>query len=246
MGGDARGEARGIVGWVDVLENRSEPDHVEVLLAGSGRVDEARSRLDHLEWRGRTLPRSWIDAVLPRARALVRAADGDVVGGPRQFSTRRPRPSGRFPFEAARQLLVRGQLERRANRKLAARASLTSALTDLRRARIAAVGAARARGEIARIGLRHRRAGKSSPKANAGSPSSRPRERPTERSRTAAFVSPKTSRRASPASIGSSGSARGPSSVPGSRHIRRRRVEGCRDRNVGNRRMSRRPPMLQP
>jgi DNA-binding CsgD family transcriptional regulator len=60
-----------------------------------------------------------------------------------------------LPFEAARLLLVRGQLERRANRKLAARESLTAALGAFD-----ALGsppwAQRARDEIGRLGLRHR------------------------------------------------------------------------------------------
>ena len=65
-------------------------------------------------------------------------------------------PSGGMsPFDAARLLLVRGQLERRANRRLAARASLTEALAALRGTRVAAVGGAGARRD--RVdGLRHR------------------------------------------------------------------------------------------
>ena len=70
----------------------------------------------------------------------------DVVG-PRQGSVS-------LPFDDARLLLVKGQLERRANRKLAARASLTEALATFE-----PLGsppwAQRARDEIARIGLRH-------------------------------------------------------------------------------------------
>ena len=72
-----RAEAR-VVGWFDFLDDRSEPDHVEALLA-LGKLDEARRVLEHLEWRGRTLPRSWIDAGLPRARALVLAAEGKLA-----------------------------------------------------------------------------------------------------------------------------------------------------------------------
>ena len=64
--------------WIDFLDDRSEPDHVEALLA-LGNLDEARRVLEHLEWRGRTLPRTWIDAGLPRARALVLAADGKLA-----------------------------------------------------------------------------------------------------------------------------------------------------------------------
>ena len=60
-----------------------------------------------------------------------------------------------MPFEHARLLLVRGQIERRANRKLAARDSLREALAAFER-----LGSPpweqRARDEIARLGLRHR------------------------------------------------------------------------------------------
>jgi DNA-binding CsgD family transcriptional regulator len=146
-----RAESR-VVGWVDFLDDRSEPDHVEALVA-LGKLDEARQVLEHLEWRGRTLPRPWIVAGLPRARALIQAADGDLPGALAIIEDAPPIPS--LPFEAARLLLVRGQLERRANRKLAARASLTNALRIFE-----ALGSPpwsrRAQDEIARLGLRHR------------------------------------------------------------------------------------------
>ena len=45
-----------LIGWKDFLDDRSEPDHVEVLLL-LGEVERARRVLEHLEWRGRTLPR---------------------------------------------------------------------------------------------------------------------------------------------------------------------------------------------
>jgi DNA-binding NarL/FixJ family response regulator len=146
-----RAEAR-VVGWVDFLDDRSEPDHVEALVA-LGRLDEARRELEHLEWRDRTLPRSWIDAGLPRARALILAAEGRLTEALEVVAAA---PAIRsLPFEAARLLLVRGQLERRANRKLAARESLIAALEAF-----GALGAPswaqRTRGEIARLGLRHR------------------------------------------------------------------------------------------
>ena len=146
-----RGEARQMR-WIDNLEDRSEPDHIESLIV-LGRLDEARRLLEHLEWRGRTLPRPWIDAGLPRARALVLAADGrstdalDVLGAAPRIRS--------LPFDDARLLLVKGQLERRANRKLAAKDSLTEAL-GIFEALGSPPWAQRARDEIARIGLRHR------------------------------------------------------------------------------------------
>ena len=146
-----RAEARA-VGWIDFLDDRSEPDHIEALLA-LGRLDEARRVLDALEWRGRTLPRSWIDAGLPRARALVLAAEGKLAEA---LGIVDAAPAIRaLPFESARLLLVKGQLERRANRKLAARDSLTEALGIFEELG-SPPWAQRARDEIARLGLRHR------------------------------------------------------------------------------------------
>jgi ATP/maltotriose-dependent transcriptional regulator MalT len=149
--GRMRDEARA-VGWVDNLEDRSEPDHVEALIA-LGELDEAGTVLEHLEWRGRTLPRRWIEVGLPRARGLMLAAEGRLADAIAVVEAAPATPS--LPFDEARLLLVRGQLERRANRKLAARASLEEALRIFD-----ALGsppwAERARDEIARLGLRHR------------------------------------------------------------------------------------------
>ena len=138
--------------WRDNLEDRSEPDHIETLLA-LGRPDDARRILDHLRWRGRTLPRPWIDATLPRAEALVLAADGDLDAALAVLDGAPEVPH--LPFERGRLLLVRGQIERRANRKLAARASLSAALSTFERLG-SPPWAQRARTELARLGLRHR------------------------------------------------------------------------------------------
>jgi DNA-binding CsgD family transcriptional regulator len=139
------------IGWLDFLEDRSEPDHIEALLALGDRR-RAREVLDHLEWRGRTLPRPWIEATLPRARALVAASDGDIETALRMLAEAVPAET--VPFERARHLLVKAQLERRANRKLAARRSLEDALAIFE-----ALGSPpwidRTRAEIGRLGLRH-------------------------------------------------------------------------------------------
>jgi DNA-binding CsgD family transcriptional regulator len=149
-----RAETR-VVGWIDFLDDRSEPDHVEALTA-LGKLDEARRVLEHLEWRGRGLPRTWIDAGLPRARALVLAAEGNL---PEALAIVDSAPSPRgLPLEHARLLLVRGQIERRANRKLAARDSLTEALAIFEKLG-SPPWAQRARDEITRLGLRHRAPG---------------------------------------------------------------------------------------
>jgi DNA-binding CsgD family transcriptional regulator len=143
-----------LVGWRDLLDDRSEPDHVEALVA-LGDVERARRVLEHLEWRGRTLPRLWIDASLPRARALILVAEGDLEGA--RVELEAASAVGALPFERARLLFVNGQIERRANRKLAAKESLAEALSIFER-----LGSPpwveRARAEIGRPGLRHRSA----------------------------------------------------------------------------------------
>ena len=149
-----RAEARD-VGWIDFLDDRSEPDHVEALVA-LGKRDQARLVLEHLDWRGRSLPRTWIEGGLPRAQALVLAAEGKPAEA---LAIVESAPTTRaLPFEYARLLLVKGQIERRANRKLAARASLTEALAVFE-----TLGsppwAQRAQDEISRLGLRHRAPG---------------------------------------------------------------------------------------
>jgi ATP/maltotriose-dependent transcriptional regulator MalT len=141
-----------LVGWRDFLEDRSEPDHIEALLA-LGRLDRACELLEHLEWRGRTLPRPWIDATLPRARALILAAQGDVAAALAGLEAAPAVPT--LPFERARLLLVKGQLERRANRKLAAKESLTESLAVFEQLG-SPPWAERAQSEIHRLGLRHR------------------------------------------------------------------------------------------
>ena len=149
-----RADARD-VGWIDFLDDRSEPDHVEALIA-LGKRSEARRVLEHLEWRGRSLPRAWIDAGLPRARALVLAAEGKPAEA---LAIVESAPSTRaLPFEHARLFLVKGQIERRANRKLAAKASLTEALAVFENLG-SPPWAQRARDEISRLGLRHRAPG---------------------------------------------------------------------------------------
>ena len=140
------------VGWLDFVEDRSEPDHIEALLA-LGQPERARQLLTHLEWRGRTIPRLWIDATLPRASALVASVEGKLAAAIAAIDAT-PQVDA-LPFERARLLMVKGQLERRANRKLAARRSLEAALAIFEQ-----LGSPpwidRARDQIDRLGLRHR------------------------------------------------------------------------------------------
>ena len=141
-----------LVGWKDFLEDRSEPDHIEALLV-LGQLERARRLLEHLEWRGQTLPRPWIDATLPRARALILAGEGNVAAALAQLEAAPEVPT--LPFERARLLLVKGRLERRLNQKLVAKESLTEALGIFEQLGSPS-WAERARSDIRRLGLRHR------------------------------------------------------------------------------------------
>ena len=74
------------LGTLDMVPDRSEPFHVESLLA-LGEPERARAVLERLEERGRTYPRLWITATLPRTRALLLADEGEV--GPHSPSSTR-------------------------------------------------------------------------------------------------------------------------------------------------------------
>ena len=140
------------VGGKDILFDRSEPFHVEILLARAQRV-RAGEALERLEERGRTLPRPWITAALPRTRALLLAADGDLAAALEEVEALDATVASRLPFELACTRLVEGRLERRAKRKRAAADALGEAL-GLFESLGAAPFAARARAELARVGLR--------------------------------------------------------------------------------------------
>jgi DNA-binding CsgD family transcriptional regulator len=140
------------VGAVDPIGARAEPDHVEALVA-LGQLERARGVLDRLEWRGRTLPRPWISAVLPRVRALVRAAQGDTAGALDELAEPDAEAAARVPFEHGRTMLLKGQLQRRLKQKRAAADTLAATLEIFERIG-APIWAAQAQAELDRIGLR--------------------------------------------------------------------------------------------
>jgi DNA-binding CsgD family transcriptional regulator len=146
-------ELAGSVGASDLLFDRSEAFHVELLLA-LGEVDRARLTLQRLERRERTLPRPWITAALPRVRALLAAADGDLEGALDELvDIEAGGAATLLPFEYGCGLLVRGRIERRARKKRAAAESLTRA-AELFEQLGSPPFAARARHELERVGLR--------------------------------------------------------------------------------------------
>ena len=108
------------LGIKEALLERTEPFRIESLVA-LGQLDQARVVLEHLEERGRTIPRLWIDVTLPRARAHILAAEGDPVGALAALDDIDVVPAARLPFELAQTSLLRGRLHRRLKqRRLAA------------------------------------------------------------------------------------------------------------------------------
>jgi DNA-binding CsgD family transcriptional regulator len=126
------------------------PDAIEALVA-VGRLEEAEALLDRLERQGRTLDRPWAIATAGRCRGLLTAARGDLSAARSALAQalveHRRLPQ---PFELARTLLVKGEVERRAKQKRAARSTLEQALE-----RFLALGAPlwaqRARDDLARV-----------------------------------------------------------------------------------------------
>lgn len=140
---------------VDVKElapDRSEPYHIESLLA-LGEQERARATLARLEERGRSYPRLWITTTLPRARALVQAADGDVEGALEALGELDLAAAEKLPFDLAWTRLVQGRLHRRARHRRAAADTLAEALQLFERLG-APTWAEQARAELDRVGLR--------------------------------------------------------------------------------------------
>ena len=98
-------------------------------------------------------PRLWITVALPRARALVLAAEGDVSGALATLDELNVDAAAKLPFDFGRALLVRGRLLRRAKQKRAAADSLREALAIFERLG-APAWEAHTRAELDRVGLR--------------------------------------------------------------------------------------------
>jgi DNA-binding CsgD family transcriptional regulator len=136
----------------DFLPDRSEPIDVESLIA-LGELERAREELARLEERGKIFPRLWITVGLPRVRALVLAAEGDVTAALTALEDLDLVAAAKLPFELGRTLLVRGRLQRRAKQKRAAAETLREALAIFERLG-APAWEARARADLDRVGLR--------------------------------------------------------------------------------------------
>lgn len=138
------------IGVTVPLAVRTDADHVEAVV-GLGDLERTRQLLARFEERAASAPRPWTRQTLPRARALVAAAEGDPAAA---LALLEEAPAlEELPFDHARNLLVQGSLQRRLKQKRIAAESLGKALTVFD-----GLGspdwARRAREELERVGLR--------------------------------------------------------------------------------------------
>jgi DNA-binding CsgD family transcriptional regulator len=161
--GNAELAHRALEPWTAFVEQRGltepiraffVPDAIEALV-GTGQLDRAERLTDMLAARGRELDRPFALATSGRCRALLFAARGDLDSALREIEracdahNRLP-----MPLELGRTLLAKGQIERRAKRKAAAKASLGHALAIFEEIG-AALWAEKTQAELARVALRH-------------------------------------------------------------------------------------------
>ena len=129
------------------------PDEIEALVE-LGELDRVPSLIEQLEARGVVLDRAWALATAARCRALFLAATGDLDGAleavERAVVQHKRLP---MPFELARTLVVKGQIQRRRRERLDAKESFKQAL-GIFESRGAGRWAQRARREMQRLGLK--------------------------------------------------------------------------------------------
>jgi DNA-binding CsgD family transcriptional regulator len=134
-------------------QNLAIPDAIEALVA-LGRIAEAEDLLGAWKRAGERFDRPRIHATAARCRALMAAAEGDLVAAvahaEEALEHHRDLP---VPFERARTLIVLGTVHRRAKQKGAARAALDEAV-EILDGMGARLWAERARVELGRIGGR--------------------------------------------------------------------------------------------
>jgi DNA-binding CsgD family transcriptional regulator len=142
------------IGMKDGLLDRTEPFHVE-LLVQLGQLDRARELLGRLEAKARAFPRPWVEVGLPRARAIVTAADGDVAAAIEILTALDPSAAPALPLEVGLNWLTKGRLLRRAKQRRAAADALREAVAIFERLG-AVTWVSRARDELGVVGPRRR------------------------------------------------------------------------------------------
>jgi DNA-binding CsgD family transcriptional regulator len=152
------GELRGGIKLADPGYGRFQADLAEALVA-LGELDRARAIVEDRAARAQALDRPAALAVVARCRAVIAAAEGNVEAALRDLEEALAQHARvTLPFDLARTLLTKGQVERRAKRKAAARASLEQALAIFQQLG-APLWAEKARAELARVGLRRAASG---------------------------------------------------------------------------------------
>jgi DNA-binding CsgD family transcriptional regulator len=128
-------------------------DEIEALV-GLGDLDGAHALIEQLEASGRARDRAWALGAAARCRGLAIAATGDLDGAATSLEEAfRQHSRLPMPFELARTLVARGQVQRRRKERLAAKQSLGQAI-EIFESRGAVLWAERARRELGRLGLR--------------------------------------------------------------------------------------------
>ena len=141
------------IGLAEPAAWRFHANHAEAVI-GLRDLDRAEWLVKRLEGCGRITGRAWTLATSARCRALLLAAQGDTQGAAQALEEAIGHHQHlAMPFELGRSLLVMGQIQRRAKRKLTAKRHLEQAL-GIFEALPAPLWAQRARAELSRIGLR--------------------------------------------------------------------------------------------
>jgi DNA-binding CsgD family transcriptional regulator/Cdc6-like AAA superfamily ATPase len=132
--GDAEAAAATLEPFVTATEQQGIPHPIRSLFAPEaltaliaiGQLDRAQVLAERLQERGETIGLDWAMAIAARARAELVIAHGGSSDDALSELERSLYHHARIdhPFELARTLLVKGRIERRARRKLAARTSL--------------------------------------------------------------------------------------------------------------------------
>jgi DNA-binding CsgD family transcriptional regulator len=141
------------VGLAEPAAWRFHANHVEVVI-GLGDLSRGEGLLERLEGWSHTTGCVWTLATSARCRALLLAARGDTQDAIWALEEAIDHYQHlAMPFELGRTLLVMGQMQRRAKRKLVARQHLERAL-GIFESLPAPLWADRTRSELSRIGLR--------------------------------------------------------------------------------------------
>lgn len=140
------------IGLVEPGLFRYHGDAIEAKIA-LGRLDEAEALLDTTRATADALHRPWLDLVVGRGTAALRAARGDLDGASEMLSAVLHSDRAHQPFERARTELVLGTVHRRNRQKKAARTALLTAEAEFSRLG-ARIWLDRARSELSRVGGR--------------------------------------------------------------------------------------------